>query len=203
MEKIGHIILNGDKKVMFSAPHAVEQTRDGKIKYAEQDTGEIARFVNKLGYPCIIKTENLNDDANYDLNCKYKSDLQKYIKDNNIVALIDLHELSPLREQLICLGTGGEDDINLLGDNKKALALKEYFEKYFKVVELNNPFSAKGEVTIARYTSNFSKIPCVQIEMNCKLFVDNMITAEDMAKVMAGATEIMGAKINEKDSISK
>ena len=47
MGKIGHIILNGDKKVMFSAPHAVEQTRDGKIKYAEQDTGEIARFVNK------------------------------------------------------------------------------------------------------------------------------------------------------------
>ena len=39
--------------------------------------------------------------------------------------------------------------------------------------------------------------------MNCKLFVDNMITAEDMAKVMAGATEIMEAKINEKDSISK
>ena len=119
MGKIGHIILNGDKKVMFSAPHAVEQTRDGKIKYAEQDTGEIARFVNKLGYPCIIKTENLNDDANYDLNCKYKSDLQKYIKDNNIVALIDLHELSPLREQLICLGTGGEDDINLLIEKGK------------------------------------------------------------------------------------
>lgn len=42
------ILLNGNKKVMFSAPHSVEKTRDGKIKFSEPDTGEIAKELNLL-----------------------------------------------------------------------------------------------------------------------------------------------------------
>lgn len=100
----GHIILLGDKKILFSAPHAVEQTRDGKIKFAEKETADIARILNKMGYPCIIKTENQGDDANFDLESEYKADLVEFIKENHIEGVIDLHQLSPLRDQLICLG---------------------------------------------------------------------------------------------------
>lgn len=34
----GFNIINGKGKVMLSAPHAVEQTRDDKIKLAEPET---------------------------------------------------------------------------------------------------------------------------------------------------------------------
>lgn len=194
MEKLGHVILNGDKKVMFSAPHAVEQTRNDAIKYAEPDTGEIAKCLNALGYPVIIKTENMHDDANYDINCAYKNQLSDYIKQHNIIALIDLHELSPKREQLICLGTGGEDCPNLLGNHEKETQLKDHFKKYFDVVTINDPFSAKGEGTISRYISLNLNIPCVQIEMNSKLFIDNMVSPQQMADIMAKATHIMENK---------
>lgn len=202
MDKKGHVILNGTKKVIFSAPHAVEQTRDGKIKFAEVDTGELARSLNKLGYPCIIKTENMNDDANFDLECDYKTDLVEYIKKNDIVALIDLHELSPKREQLICLGTGGEDCLNLLGNYKLEKELQTYFSKFFDVVSCNNPFAAKTDGTISRFISSNCKIPSVQIEMNCKIFMENLITIEKMTSIMNGSTKLLEGKNDEKDFIN-
>lgn len=201
--KKGHKILKGDKKIMFSAPHAVEQTRDGKIKYAEQETAEIAKELNKLGYPVIIKTSNINDDANFDLECDYKKDLVEFIKKNDIIGLIDLHELSPQREQIICLGTGGEECLNLLGSYCKEKKLQKYFSEFFSNVSVNNPFAAKGEGTISRFISKNCNIPCVQVEMNCKLFLEKIISFERLAKVLSGATNIMEAICNEETSINK
>lgn len=199
----GHIILDGNKKVMFSAPHAVEQTRDGKTKFAEPETGEIVKLLNSLGYPCIIKTENLNDDANNDLECNYKKDLVEYIKNNKIVALIDLHEMAPTRQQWICLGTGGEKCLNLLGDHKKESKIIEMLSQYFDNVSLNNPFSASGMGTISRYMSECCNIPCVQIEINCKLFLDNIFTPKDMAKILSKMPSIMEKKQDEKTFIGE
>lgn len=198
---IGHIILNGDKKIMFSAPHAVEQTRDGKIKFAEKETGEIAIALNKLGYPCIVKTQNIGDDANFDLNSQYKRDLVKYIRENNILALIDLHQLSPMREQLICLGTGGEDCLNLLGSHDKAKKIQRHFAKFFHNVSLNEPFAAKGDGTISRYISKNCKIPCIQVEINSKLFLEKIISVENIAIIFDNATCLMEDFCNEKNII--
>lgn len=197
----GHIILNGNKKVMFSAPHAVEQTRENRIKFAEPDTGNLAQLLNSLGYPCIIKTKNMNDDANFDINCAYKQDLVRFINNNNISALIDLHEMAPTREQLICLGSGGETCLNLLGNHKKEQALREYFNAFFNNISINIPFEAKGDGTIARFISKTCKIPCIQIEMNCKLFMDNIINSQDMCKILDKCTKIMEKEIDEKDII--
>lgn len=195
MSQLGYVVLKGDKKVMFSAPHAVEQTRDGKIKYAETETGEIARTLNAMGYPCIIKTQNLGDDANFDLESDYKKVLVEFVRTNGIEAVIDLHELSPNREQAICLGTGGEECLNLLGSHDMEQQLKEHFQQHFEVVSVNIPFGAKGEGTISRYISSRCNIPCVQIEMNCKLFIDKMISIKDMASIIEQATSIFKKKI--------
>lgn len=197
----GHIILNGDKKIMFSAPHAVEQTRDGKIKYTEKETGLIAQFLNSLGYPCIIKTQNLGDDANFDLDCQYKKDLVKFVKENDICAIIDLHQLSPMREQLICLGVGGDECLNLLGSQDKAKNLQQYFANFFNNVSINEPFGAKGEGTISRYISKNCKIPCVQVEMNSKLFLEHVISIEDIARIFDKATCLMGDCCDEENII--
>ncbi len=198
----GHIILNGCKKIMFSAPHAVEQTRDGKIKFAEKETAEIALKLNSLGYPCIIKTKNVNDDANFDLVSDYKNDLVEFIKENKIQGIIDLHQLSPLREQLICLGTGGEECLNLLGSHDKEKKLQEHFKTFFNNVSVNNPFAAKGDGTISRYISNKCHVPCVQVEINSKLFLENNVSIEEIVKILDKSTYILENIHNEKDLIS-
>lgn len=197
------IILNGNKKIMFSAPHSVEQTRDGKIKFSEPETGEIAKELNLLGFPCIIKTKNNNDDANFDEFSLYRNELISYIKENKIIALIDLHEMASYREQNICLGTGGEECLNLLGDHIKEQKLQEYFSSYFKNVTINKPFGAKYPFTVSRYISQNCNIPCVQVEINCKLFVNKLTTLKEIAKIFEGATNILVEKPNEKDIVSK
>ena len=199
--KKGHIILGGTKKIMFSAPHAVEQTRDGKIKYAEKETALIAMLLNKEGYPCIIKTENIGDDANFDLECDYKDDLVEYIKDNKIQGLIDLHQMSPKREQMICLGTGGEDCLNLLGSHNREARFFEHFSEYFENVSVNDPFAARGEGTISRYISKNCNIPCVQVEMNSKLFLENLISMENISKIFNQSTHILEELYHEKNLV--
>ena len=74
--------ING---VMFSCPHAVSQLREGKEKLADIHTGPLGKALNKLGYTVLIKTNNLNDDANYDLKSDYKDFLVKYIKNETII----------------------------------------------------------------------------------------------------------------------
>ena len=154
-----------------------------------------------MGYPCIVKTQNIGDDANFDLDSQYKCDLVKFIRENNIHALIDLHQLSPMREQIICLGTGGEDCLNLLGMHNKAKKIQQYFAKFFNNVSINEPFAAKGDGTIARYISKNCNIPCVQVEINSKLFLQGIISIEDITTIFDKATYLMEDFCNEKNII--
>ena len=76
-------LLAGKGKIIVSAPHSVEQTRQGKKKYAEPQTGAIAKLLHdNLGIPVIYKTKNCGDDANFDEASPYKDALVDYIKEN-------------------------------------------------------------------------------------------------------------------------
>ncbi len=93
-EKGHKIILGKNSKIMISCPHSVSQLRGGKIKIRESYIGVISQIIQKnTNCHLIIKTRNMSDDANYDKNSNYKDELEKYIKDNNIKLLIDLHGL--------------------------------------------------------------------------------------------------------------
>ncbi len=196
--KKGHITLEGKKKIVFSSPHAVEQTRNGTIKFSEPDTGVLAMELNKLGYPCIIKTQNLNDDANFDLECDYKKDLIAFIKNNQIKAVVDLHELSNKREQDICIGTGGDDNKNLIGNSELVEEIASIFNKEFNNVTVNVPFMASGDGTISCYISKRQNIPCLQIEMNSKIFMQNLKTVDEMVGLLDKVANVMES-CNEKD----
>ncbi len=164
----GFEILSGTKKILISAPHAVEQTRDNKVKYAEQETAIIAKMLNKLGYPTIIKTENLNDDANYDLESPYKQQLLKFCQKNNILFVLDLHQLSQTREMDFCLGTGSEDNRNLLNHNNIAHLTKQLANDNGFTLEINNPYAASSARTVSGFCSR-NDFPAMQFEINSKL----------------------------------
>ena len=171
MEFKGFKILDGDKKIMISAPHAVEQTREGRIKFAEKETAIIAESLNKQGYPVIIKTENLGDDANYDAVSPYKDEMIAYCKEKKIEFVIDLHQLSDARPMDFCLCTGGISNSNLLGHDGILDKLKEYAKDHYFYVEINNPYSAVKDTNISKNCANHY-IPALQIEINNKLVLN-------------------------------
>lgn len=195
----GFEILSGSKKILISAPHAVEQTRDDKIKYAEKETGDLAKMLNRLGYPTIFKTENLNDDANWDLDHPYKQTLLKFCKGNNISFVLDLHQLSDKREMDFCLGTGDEQNRNLLNhkeivDLTKNCAKENHFD-----LRINTPYSASSVRTVSGFCSS-NNIPAMQLEINSKL-ISSYCNATQLNDVFEFITQI--CKIVEKEIINE
>lgn len=163
-----HVVLLGEKNILVSAPHAVEQIRNGKIKYAEPETALIALHLNSKGYPCVIKTRNDNDDANFDEKSDYRDNLIKYCKENNIKFVLDLHQLSDKREMDFCLGTGGNKHKNLLENLKIIDIFKYYFEKNNFSIKINDPYDADAPNVVSTVCAKNS-IPSVLLEINCKV----------------------------------
>lgn len=161
-------LVGGQGAVMVSAPHSVAQTRRGKIKCAEPQTGVLARLLHDdMHCPVIYKTGNCTDDANYDKTSPYKDALVSYIESNGIRFLIDLHQLSPKRDVGIDFGTAGFKniyDLELLN-----ILLGEFSMQDIGRIQIDVPFSASCPNTIATYTHNRCNIQSVQIEINSGL----------------------------------
>lgn len=161
-------LLEGQGLVIVSAPHSVEQTREGKIKFAEPQTGILARLLHdELNCPVIFKTKNCNDDANYDESSSYKDSLSSYIERANIKFLIDLHQLSSKREVCIDFGTSNFNNISNL--DCLNILLGEFTIQNIGLVQIDTPFDASCPYTISSYIHNKCKIQSIQIEINSKL----------------------------------
>ena len=161
-------IKKGD--FLLSAPHCVSQNRLGRLKYSEEGSAKVAICISeKTNSSLIIKTENLFDDANFDLVNPYRQKIFKIIKKHNIKYLIDFHGMSSKRECDINLGTN-------FGQNIKA------DEKLFNVfynelinagfsVSIDNPFAAPFPTISASVAKEFN-IWALQVEINCSITDD-------------------------------
>lgn len=180
--------LDGEKNILISAPHCVSQTRNGQEKFPEPETAEISLFLNKLGYPSIIKTKNNCDDANSDENSNYKNKILEICQNKKIIFVLDLHQLSKNREIEICIGTGGEIYNNLL--NLKHLKNKfvEIFESENFYAKLNEPFGATGENIISGYFSR-KGFPAIQLEINSKLLYN--VPENEFLKILSCITKLL------------
>ncbi|MBQ3494486.1 MAG: ATP-grasp domain-containing protein [Clostridia bacterium] len=203
MKKNGFIFLEGDKKILVSAPHAVEQTRDGVNKFAEPETALFAKILNQKGYPTIIKSENVGDDANYDLDSPYKTFLYDYCKNNKVKFVLDLHQLSAKREMHFCLGTGDDADRNLIGHKVLAQKIKEIATNCGFVCEINNPYKASSERTISGFCLT-KNIPSMQLEINSKLVSSyyNATQFDDVASFLEQIIEVIEKEVCNENIVS-
>lgn len=162
------VIKHGAGKIMFSAPHSVEQIREGRVKYAEPQTGLLVEMLHEtLGCPIIRKTANFNDDANYDPVSDYKTALAEYVNENHIAFLADLHQLAPSRDVMINFGTGNYeniDDAQLLN-----IFVSTFQENRVGSIQIDEPFAASYAHTVSATIHRECKIPCLQIEINSRL----------------------------------
>ena len=166
--KQSFVIKHGTGGIMFSAPHNVEQTREGKIKYSEPHTGILAEALHKkYGCPVIIKTANCNDDANFDPVSDYRDELIRYINENNIRFLIDLHQLTPTRDVMINFGTATLKNIDNI--SQLNIFLSEFSKNKLGIIQVDEPFGAFNEYTVSSAVRRECGIPCVQLEINSRL----------------------------------
>ena len=159
-------IERGNIPIIISAPHCVEQTRNGMIKKAEGETGSIAQIIAKdMNCYVIYKTYNNKDDANYDIeNKKNKKELEKLIVDKNIKLLIDLHGAK--MESNFDVEIGTDNGINI---SNKLYIIQELKQKLhsngIKNITENQKFKASSEHTICKYIHEKTKIICIQLEV--------------------------------------
>ena len=158
------IIKKGNLPILFTAPHTMKQLKsDGTIKLNEPYTKAIALYLNKhFNVNAMIKIKDTGLDSNKDNNDEFKLELLRFIKDNNIKLVIDLHGSSRNREFDIEFGTLD----NLSASHSTIKELEEAFkENEIDNIVHNDPFKG-GAIT--RYVYKMKDVEVIQIEINAK-----------------------------------
>ncbi|MFR1565456.1 MAG: hypothetical protein ACLSUT_03345 [Christensenellales bacterium] len=160
------VLLPGAGSVMLSAPHSVTQTRLGKIKIAEKMTGVLALLVrDATGCPVIFKTKNAGDDAGFDRDSDYKRAAEKYVEENGIRLLLDLHQLSDKRKYAVDIGTGRGN--NVLSGFYTEAAVKAFESKGIAPIGVDALFPAvKKDRTVSAFVAARQPCSCLQLELN-------------------------------------
>lgn len=167
-------IVSGIGNTIISAPHSVRQKREGLVKLADAHTGKIAiQLMLTTGSHLILKTSNKDDDANYDINCKYKKDLLDYIANNNIKYLIDLHGMKNSYD--IDIDICVNDYKNVHQDKELVKDIQNIFLNTYKIVTVDKLFSANSTGVVSKYISENSGIKALQFELSKSTREDSYI----------------------------
>lgn len=185
-ENKSHTFLCGKGNVIISSPHGVNQVRLGKLKRAELGSIAVALHLQKLtNCHLIAKTKNCFDDANFDEHSSYKTDLEKFINENHIKFLIDIHGLNASRGCDINFGIHLGENISsnlMLFDN-----LNSAFQKQGFITWIDQPFMAGGNTISHSMKKAIPKLWTIQLEINYKLtnFAQNSEKLEKLVIILA------------------
>lgn len=157
-----YIIKKGSIPILFTAPHTMEQvSTDGVKKLSEPYTKAIALYLNKyFDVNTMVKINDTGSDSNKDNRDEFKRELIRFVKDNNIRLVIDLHGSSIDRDFDVEFGTMN----NLSADYSTIKELSEAFtENGITNVKYNDPFKG-GAIT--QYLYGIQDVDVIQIEIN-------------------------------------
>ena len=185
--KPGFVIVPGTIPLIVSAPHAINQFREGQTKWADKYTGSIALLLHDLtGCHLIYSSGYTGGDPNFDdtTSSPYQKALIDYVKEHNIPVLIDLHGASSSRPYSVEMGTAPvrDSDNNIVGNENPSLKghlfisklLRLSFEYTFRNLETDAPkdvwqntiFDAGSQNTVTKSVSCNSETASIQLEIN-------------------------------------
>ena len=192
-------ILPGSGSVLFSAPHAVLQTRNGQIKSAERYTGLLCRLLNhRHGFPCIYKSRHLNDDANHDARSPYREALCTYAQEHRIRYVLDLHQLAPHRPIALFIGTGHGQNLNG-ALHLPLLARRAFEEASLLPITTDDPFAALREYTVSA-TAAAHGLAALQLEINTRLLMET--TPDERFEDVLSALCHLAQSLNEQEDVT-
>ena len=126
-------IVKGKTNVIISAPHTFPHYRNGLRKKRDLGTLKIIKLLEgKTNAHLIYINKEINYDPNFTIDNRYQEKLSKYIKENNIEYLIDIHGSKQRKTYDIELGTNYLENLNNDED------LLDNIKKRFKQNKINN-----------------------------------------------------------------
>lgn len=163
-----YIYKNGVIPILFSAPHAVKQSRELQIKPSDYLTGPLAIFLaNRLNCSYFVRVFNDSDDPNYPLGITlsniendYLLSLIKFLEKYKQFLVIDLHGCKNSKNADCSLWHNRYNtcDYNII----------KIFEENFKIFNLSSDNGQEylgGQVT--RQCANFTN--AFQLEIKRKI----------------------------------
>ena len=161
----------GDFPILLSAPHAVNQTRNGIRKPHEFYTGAIAEcLAQQVKCSCITRLlldqSANNDDPNTDgADCPYKKAVKRFLLANDIKLFVDIHGLAAKREGItdICINGG-----NNLNNTDCVYELQKRIENKFGAGTcfVDKYFSAAGDNVMSKWVHSAFGISAIQLEIS-------------------------------------
>lgn len=170
-EKESFKVLEGDKNILISCPHSVDQERKGIMKPRELYTGTLCKLIHEYtNCNAIYKYHNDGIDDNFVLHTKYKEKIGELVKEKDIKLVIDIHGMVGSRSKrfrgyYVELGT--DSGRNLLGKTYISEKMIDLFNSNgVNKVVVDKKFKASRNYTIAKYVSTNYRVPAVQVEVS-------------------------------------
>ena len=166
-------LIPGKLPILLSAPHAVNQTRDGKIKFADKMTGSMVELLCKeTGAYGIIRTYNMQDDPSADNTghgLLYKKAILELMERKPIRCLIDLHGCRD--NSAFDMDIGTNQGKNTQGNQELISWVRDQLAKAGRT-GVDYFYTAERNTTVCNYVSSEKGIPCIQIELSATLRTD-------------------------------
>ncbi|MDO5707859.1 MAG: hypothetical protein Q4P31_04435 [Andreesenia angusta] len=163
--------LDGRNPILISAPHSVNQNREGKLKMGERYTGTIAEILSEH-IDCHMITKLCNDgiDDNYILYTRYKDTIGDIIDSNDIKFVLDLHGMLSSTDagfRGYHIEIGSNYGKNLLNDRFILDLIIDSLNKYnIKDLKVDYKFKASKPYTVSNYIANNFNTPALQLEIS-------------------------------------
>ena len=158
-------IKSGSVPVLISAPHVLKLHVNGESKPREPYTKAISLILHEYckTHVFINNTDLLSTEI-------YTKNLVKYIRDNNIKLVLDIHGAKNTRKFNVDIGT-------LDGTTAKETTVENLLRAFQEVqipnITINSKFKG-GPVTKEIYKSSLSEVMQLEINANYRLNFDNL-----------------------------
>lgn len=168
-------VIEGELPAIISAPHAVSQLREGRVKPSDDFTGAMALTVAELSGASAIVASRYDDcDPNWDPfeTCAYKQALARMVCELGAVIVLDLHGVPAAVPDAIEIGSADGLTVRAMpGADEFACSflreqLREHLKRHSKTVGLNGRHAARGANTVANAIAHECGVAALQIEIS-------------------------------------
>lgn len=157
-------VLDGNSRVLITAPHATCPMRESQQRFADGGTGSLAFALHELAdTSTLVTTYAQPSDPNYYDDNDFKRRLADLVSTGQYDLILDLHGSHPNQPYDVDFGTMGGTSV--LGDRfaleRLGIRLRDQ-----GLVDLSQDFfpASKNE-TITKWAT-LHNIPCIQLEIN-------------------------------------